>query len=95
MPNKPAQKDDPFKGIKTGSWSKYGGGRYNLIRSQADPTWCCQACGEKQHITLPGFMVQDEVSGEYLKLCAKCFRIARTINYSFRQTLTVVSRVVY
>lgn len=92
MPNKPARLDDPFKGIKTGSWTKWGGGRNNLIRSQAEPTWACQACGEEQPQSLAGFMVKDEVSDEYTKLCAKCFRVSRKINYSYRKTILLVRR---
>lgn len=93
MPNKPAHKDDPFKGIKSGSWTKWGGARRGLIHSQAEELWSCQLCGEQQPMSLAGFFIEDEVCGEHLKVCALCFSKARQTNYSFRRTLIQVRGV--
>lgn len=89
MPNKPAAVDSPFKGIKTGRWSKYGGARRGLEHSKSDPTWCCQICGEEQPMSLPGFFIKHP-TGEYLKICAKCFSKARTLSYSWRRTTLII-----
>lgn len=89
MPNKHASPDDPFKGIKSGRWTKYGGSESGLLRSQRfnaylDPTWFCQCCREENPMSLPGFMIRDEQSGEFAKICSKCFFQARQVNYSYR-----------
>ena len=86
MPNKPLPQDDPFKGLKSGSWTRWGGARNGLIRASG-PTWCCQLCAEDQPKHFPGFFVRDVESGEHVKVCAKCFALARQQNYSFRQVL--------
>jgi len=91
VPNKPAQANDQFKKIKTGQWSKYGGARRGLIHSQSDPTWACQCCGNKQPRELPGFFIKHE-SGEMVKLCAKCFYMARELKYSFTLTKEIIIR---
>lgn len=92
MPNKPAQANDPFKKIKTGQWSKYGGARRGLIHSQSAPSWACQCCGKKQPRELPGFFINHESSGDKVKLCAKCFYLARRLEYSFEKTKVVIIR---
>lgn len=90
MPNKPSKEGDPFRGIKTGSWTKWGGGRNNLIRSQSEKTWCCQLCGEDQPMSLAGYFLKDELSGEYMKVCSKCYSVSNTTCFSFRKTMVIV-----
>mgnify|MGYP000854481860 CR=1 FL=1 len=92
MPNHPAQANDPFKGIKSGSWSKYGGGRRDGLIRSVDTVWACQCCAEKQPKDFPGFFVKDEVTSEYLKLCAKCYKKAKTVHFSVRQVLIRVRK---
>lgn len=89
MPNKPARKNDPFKKIKSGSWTKWGGGRIGLIHSQAQDTWFCQACAEEQPQELPGFLLEAP-SGDFVKICAKCFSKARKIHYSYIEIIKIV-----
>lgn len=89
MPNKPAAFDDPFKKIKSGSHSKYGGARFGLIHSEAQPTWNCQCCGEEQPQALPGFLLEFAL-GEYARICAKCFQMSKTVSYSYHRTVTIV-----
>lgn len=91
MPNKPARKNDPFKKIKTGSWTKWGGGRFNLIHSQGEETWFCQSCGDEQPMELPGFMLESH-SGDYVKVCAKCFACSRSHHYDYSITVRMVRR---
>jgi len=87
LPNKPAHPDDPFKGIKSGSWTKWGGKRQGLIRSQSQDIWCCQLCGKEQPQSIAGFFLRDEATDEHLKCCASCFNKSRVHSYSFRRTL--------
>lgn len=90
MPNKPARKNDPFKKIKTGSWTKWGGGRFNLIHAQSEDTWFCQSCAEEQPMALPGFML--EAQGDFVKVCPVCFAKAREIHYSFTEVIKIVRK---
>lgn len=89
MPNKPARRNDPYKKIKTGSWTKWGGGRYGLIHSNSEETWFCQSCGDEQPKELPGFMLSVE-TGEYVKVCSCCFAQARKIEYSYTRIIKIV-----
>lgn len=89
MPNKPAQESDPFKKIKSGSWTKYGGGRLGLIHGQPRTTWHCQACGDEQPTGLPGFMLAL-IPGEYVKVCSNCFSKARRVEYSLTRVIKIV-----
>lgn len=89
MPNKPAAKNDPFRKIKSGSWTRWGGARLGLIHSQSEDTWFCQSCSEEQPQELPGFMLEAD-SGDYVKVCAKCFSRARRLHYSFKSVIRIV-----
>lgn len=91
MSNQSAKENDPFKGKKTGGWTKYDGARHGLERSQAEETWTCQACGHEQPTALPGFMLElAPKSQEYVKVCADCFHIARQYGYSYRRITLIV-----
>lgn len=83
MPNKPAKAGDPYKGVKTGGWSKYGGARQSLVRAKQD-IWNCQCCGEDQPKDFPGFFITHELSGELVKICAKCYLKARSKHFSYQ-----------
>lgn len=93
MPNRPAKRNDPFKGIKSGGWTKHSGARFGLIRSQEDVGWACQACGAEQPIGLPGFFLElFPKAREYAKVCSKCFRLARLNGYNYRR-VTIIVRI--
>lgn len=91
MPNKRAHIDDPFKGIKTGGWTKHAGGRLGLIHSKEEETWACQACGKEQPSSLPGFLLElFPKAKEYVKVCASCFHLARKNGYSYHRIVVIV-----
>lgn len=93
MPNKPSNLDDPFRGIKSGGWTKHAGGRQGLIHSQEEETWTCQACGKAQPRALPGFLLEVfPNSREYVRVCASCFHLARQNGYSYTR-VTIIVRV--
>jgi len=52
-------------------WTKYGGARHGLVKTD-DDVWYCQACGEEQVKEIPGYMYEIN-DREYLRLCAKCW----------------------
>ena len=56
--------------VKTRVWSKWGGGRLMLVKSNPN-IWCCQACGEEQSKVSPAYMFP---LGEenYIKICSEC-----------------------
>jgi NAD-dependent SIR2 family protein deacetylase len=56
--------------VKTRGWTKWGGGRLMLIKSNPS-VWCCQACGEEQTRESPAYMfpIEDE---NYIKICSEC-----------------------
>lgn len=56
--------------VKTRVWSKWGGGRLMLVKSNPD-MWCCQACGQQQTKESPAYMFpfDDE---NYIKICSEC-----------------------
>lgn len=92
MPNQPARDNDPFKGVKTGGWSKWGGARQGLIREKTD-TWFCQVCGQEQPAELPPYFFQLYPK-EYLKICAKCRKKTLDLKITKTQTLIKVTRIV-
>jgi hypothetical protein len=92
VPNKPARRNDPFKKIKSGSWTKWGGGRLGLIHSQSEETWFCQSCGSEQPMELPGFLLESTTPGEFVKVCANCFHTARSISYSYVEVVHIVRK---
>lgn len=56
--------------VKTRGWTKWGGGRLMLIKSNPN-VWYCQACGEEQNRECPAYMfpIGDE---NYIKICSEC-----------------------
>jgi len=55
--------------VKKRGWSKWGGGRINLIKEHTD-IWYCQACGEEQTIDCPAFMFP--FGENWLRICSDC-----------------------
>lgn len=59
----------------TGSWTKYGGRRYNAIDNQTgtnNPIWYCQVCGEEQPSILSPIKIEIPQLG-YIRVCSSCF----------------------
>jgi Zn finger protein HypA/HybF involved in hydrogenase expression len=56
--------------VKTRGWTKWGGGRLMLIKSNPD-TWCCQSCGEEQTKESPAYMF-PLCEENYIKICSEC-----------------------
>ena len=56
--------------VKTRGWTKWGGGRLMLIKSNPS-IWHCQACAEEQTKESPAYMFP---LGEenYIKICSDC-----------------------
>jgi len=56
--------------VKTRGWTKWGGGRLMLVKSNP-AIWHCQACGEEQTRESPAYMFP---LGEenYIKICSEC-----------------------
>ena len=75
MPNQPAKADDPFKGMKTGGWTKYGGPSLGMRKEKIVGRWCCQACGEEVPAELKPFLFKI-YKNEFLRLCNNCMSLA-------------------
>ncbi|OQA82410.1 MAG: hypothetical protein BWY29_00904 [Microgenomates group bacterium ADurb.Bin238] len=58
------------KKYKTRGWSKWGGGRLMMIKSNPN-VWRCQACGEEQPKGSPAYLFP--IGGEdYIRICSNC-----------------------
>lgn len=66
------QMDDSIK--KTGTWSKYGGGEYGVVRAEIEHEWSCQLCGAKQPRMLRPYLYQI-FGNEYLRVCSVCYQL--------------------
>lgn len=91
MPNKPLPKDDPLKGIKSGGWTKYGGGRH-LLETEKTETWFCQSCGEEQPIVLAPYF-HEIFPKDFIKICAKCRNKVLTKHVYSYTTLVRITRI--
>lgn len=56
--------------VKTRGWTKWGGGRLMLVKSNP-AVWCCQACGEEQTRESPAYMFPFSEEN-YIKICSEC-----------------------
>jgi len=74
MPNKPAAKNNPFKGKKSGKWTKWGGYVHGLVKSNND-TWFCQSCGVESRSELKPFLFEI-YPGDFVRLCNICYATA-------------------
>ena len=68
------QMDDSIK--KTGTWSKYGGGEYGVVRAEIDHEWACQLCAAKQPKLLRPYLYPF-LGNEYLRVCSSCFQLTQ------------------
>lgn len=87
MPNMPAKDNDPFKGIKTGGWTKYGGERYGLKKEAIEDTWFCQACGMELPKELPPFLFEIYPQ-EYIRVCNICENLINRVGVRNNSTIT-------
>lgn len=55
--------------VKKRGWTKWGGGRLNLIKEHTD-IWHCQACSEEQSRECPAYMFP--FGENWLRICAEC-----------------------
>ena len=60
----------------TGGWSRWGGGRRGLIKSQSDPVWTCQSCGLDHPMTDSPYMF-ELFPGEFIRICSRCLWLAK------------------
>lgn len=91
MPNHPAKRNDKFKGIKTGGWTKYAGARFGLVQSKPDDIWYCQACRHEQPGSLPAFLLEiNPKEKEFVRVCSNCFHLARQNGYSYHKVSLIV-----
>ena len=93
MSNQPARYDDPFKGLKTGKWTKYGGSISGLKKERVKDTWFCQTCGCEMIEEIKPFLF-ELYPGEFIRLCPPCTHIAtaekKTV--SIAATMKIVRR---
>ena len=71
MPNMPAKSSDPFKGKKTGKWTKYGGAVHGLVKEEIKDKWYCQSCGEEMPKELKPFLF-ELYPGDFIRTCNSC-----------------------
>lgn len=71
MPNMPAKKNDPFKGKRSGKWTKYGGAVYGLRKEKIIGNWTCQLCAETNPVELKPFLFEI-FPGDYIRICNMC-----------------------
>lgn len=64
-------------------WTKWYGANNNLF--VITPEWTCQACGEKQTIELPSYLIRIK-NQEYARICSICLHVAleKKINNIFK-----------
>jgi len=60
----------------TGGWSRWGGGRKGLIKSNTNGEWYCQSCGEA-HVSEDSPYMFELTPGEFIRICTKCLWIAK------------------
>ena len=75
--------------VKTRGWTKWGGGRLMLIKSNPD-IWYCQACGQEQTKESPAYMFP--IGGEnYIKICTQCeHKVLHIRIYSFERLQDII-----
>lgn len=88
MPNIHLDKNDPLYGLKSGSWSKWGGSMGGLVKEEL-PEWTCQACGKRQPKGLPAFMFQF-VPREFIRICSRCHNVSKERNITVFYELKVI-----
>lgn len=90
MPNKPAASNDPFKGIKTGRWTKYGGAIGGLLKERIQDTWFCQSCGEEIPAELKPFLF-EMYPGDFIRICNVCeSKVVQTKTINIRTVIKIV-----
>ncbi len=52
-------------------WSKWGGARAGVEKEQLT-VWSCQSCGVEQVNVLPAYMIPDDSSTEFFRVCTLC-----------------------
>lgn len=75
MSNMPAKPNDPFKGKKTGKWTKYGGAVHGLVKEEIKDKWYCQVCAEEQPKELKPFLF-ELYPGDFIRVCNLCIHEA-------------------
>lgn len=61
-----------YKG-KTGSWTKYGGSRNNLLLKDLPDVWTCQSCGKQMTKNMSPFLFYVDKWQMYIRVCAECY----------------------
>jgi len=59
----------------TGGWSRWGGGRRGLIKSNGRD-WTCQSCG-LTHSNEDSPYMFELFPGEFVRICSKCLWLAK------------------
>jgi hypothetical protein len=60
----------------TGGWSRYGGGRRGLIKSENENEWYCQSCAMGHGNEDSPYMFEFS-PGEFIRICNKCLWLAK------------------
>ena len=77
---------------KVSSWTKWGGGRYALIKEILEE-WYCQGCGRKQVEGLPAYMIPlDSGRDEFFRVCSRCKHLALEKKIDSYHQLVIVVR---
>lgn len=84
MPNKPLPNDDPLKGKKTGSWTKYGGAIHGLIKEKITEDWSCQLCGDTMPKEWSPFNF-ELYPKEFIRICNVCEKKTTRIKTKYKQ----------
>jgi len=63
----------------TGGWSRWGGGRKGLIKSNVGDSWTCQSCAT-DHTGQDSPYMFELFPGEYIRICSNCLRIAKIMH---------------
>lgn len=58
-------------------WSKWGGARSGLAKTNRSGIWYCQVCSDKQPVEMPQYMIPFEnpdagVFREFIRVCSLC-----------------------
>lgn len=71
MSNMPAKPNDPFKGKKTGKWTKYGGAVHGMVKEEIQRQWYCQSCSQEMPKELKPFLY-ELYPGDFIRICNLC-----------------------
>ncbi len=91
MANQPSKPNDPFKGKKTGKWTKYGGAVHGMVKEEIKDKWYCQLCASENPASLKPFLL-ELYPGDFIRVCNLCTNVANNKTITIRRVITITRR---